>query len=307
VYLVIPQCLALAAAALFGVASVCEQRSTKQVTERRVLSLRLLVDLVRRPLFLAAIGMNIAGSALQILALHGGSLAVVQPLLVLNLPFTVVFAAVSTGHRAPDRLLLAGAACCAAGIAGFLEVAWPHGGSDMASSAAALPLATALAAVVATCLAAGRWGPRLARPLWLALACGADFGVSAFLLKIIPGTLALGFADPLRQWPLYLAVIVTPTGFLLNQNAFQAGARISPVLAVITSADPLVSITIGAVCLHETIASTPLALASEAVSLAVMIGGILAVARRAPRLIREAGGTRSHPAGGPARSGGAPS
>jgi hypothetical protein len=47
-----------------------------------------------------------------------------------------------------------------------------------------------------------------------------------------------------RQWPLYLLVIVGPVGFLLNQNAFQAGILISLVLAIITTADPLVSISI---------------------------------------------------------------
>jgi drug/metabolite transporter (DMT)-like permease len=234
--------------------------------------------------FLAAIGVDITGGGLQILALHAGSLAAVQPLLVLNLPFTVVLAAVTIRHRAPDRVVLAGAACCTAGIALFLAVARPQGGAGTASPGAALPLATALAAVLTGCLAAASWGPRPARPLWLALACGADFGVSAFLLKVVPGTLPLGFADPMRQWPLYMVVIVTPAGFLLNQNAFQAGVRISPVLAIVTTADPLVSITIGVLCLHETITSTPLALAAEAAALAVMIGGIITLARRAPQL-----------------------
>jgi hypothetical protein len=96
----------------------------------------------------------------------------------------------------PDAVLLAGVACCAVGIAGFL--------------------------------AAARWGPMALRPLWLALGCGADFGVNAPLLKIVPATLPAGFAGPLHQWPLYLIVIVTPVGFLLNQNAFQAGTLIAP-------------------------------------------------------------------------------
>jgi len=39
-------------------------------------------------------------------------------------------------------------------------------------------------------------------------------------------------------------VIVGPVGFLLNQNAFQAGTLIAPVLWIITTMDPLVSIFI---------------------------------------------------------------
>lgn len=283
---VIAVCLGLVAAAVYGAAAVLEERSTKQVPERAALSPRLLADLVRRPLFLTAIAVNVGGCALQILALHFGSLTLVQPMLVLSLLFGVVIAAVGVRRRPPDAVLVGGVACCAVGIAGFLAVARPHGGSGTAAPGAALPLAAGLAAVLAGCLAAARWGPRTVRPLWLALACGADFGVNALLLKIVPGTLAAGFADPMRQWPVYLMVIVTPVGFLLNQNAFQAGTMIAPVLAVITAADPLVSMAAGAAFLHEKIATAPLALAAEALSLAITIGGIIALAQRAPQAAR---------------------
>jgi drug/metabolite transporter (DMT)-like permease len=276
-------CLGLVAAALFGAASVLEERSTKQVPQRAALSPRLLADLVHRPLFLTAIGVNVAGCALQIAALRFGSLALVQPLLVLSLLFAVVIASLVIRRRPPDAVLLAGVACCAVGIAGFLAVARPHGGTGTADPAAALPLAAGLAAVLAGCLAAARWGPAALRPLWLAAGCGADFGVNALLLKIVPATLPSGFADPLRQWPLYLMVIVTPVGFLLNQNAFQAGTLIAPALAVITTADPLVSMGAGAAFLHEQIAAAPADLAAEALALAVATAGVIALAQRAPQ------------------------
>jgi drug/metabolite transporter (DMT)-like permease len=281
---VMTMCLGLLAAAAFGAASVLEERSTKQVPQRAALSPRLLADLVRRPLFVASIGVNVAGAGLQVLALQSGSLALVQPLLVLSLLFAVVIASVAVQRRPPDAVLLAGVACCAVGIAGFLAVARPHGGTATAGSAAALPLAAGLAAVLTGCLAAARWGPRAMRPLWLAAGCGAAFGVNALLLKIVPGTLPAGFADPLRQWPLYLMVIVTPVAFLLNQNAFQAGTLIAPALALITTADPLVSMAVGAACLHEKIAAGPVDLAAEGLFLAVTIGGIIALAQRAPQV-----------------------
>jgi drug/metabolite transporter (DMT)-like permease len=275
--------LGLVAATAFGAASVLEERSTKQVPQRAALSPRLLADLVRRPLFVASIGVNVAGAGLQILALHSGSLTLVQPLLVLSLLFAVVIASVAGRRRSPDAVLLAGAACCVVGVAGFVAVARPHGGTGTAGPAAALPLAAGLAAVLTGCLAAARWGSRAVRPLWLAAGCGTAFGVNALLLKIVPGTLPAGFADPLRQWPLYLMVIVTPAGFLLNQNAFQAGTLLAPALALITTADPLVSIVVGAAFLHEKIAAAPVDLAAEGLFLAVTIGGIIALAQRAPQ------------------------
>lgn len=86
------------------------------VPRRKVLSPRLLVDLLKRPRFIAALGVNVLGSVLQIAALHAGSLAVVQPLIVLNLLFAVVIAAFTIRNRPPDAIMLAGAVCCVAGV-----------------------------------------------------------------------------------------------------------------------------------------------------------------------------------------------
>jgi drug/metabolite transporter (DMT)-like permease len=279
--------LALAAAMSFAVAGVLEQRSTKQVPQRPALSPKLLVDLAHRPLWLAAIGATIAGSALQIAALHFGALALVQPILVCDLLFAVVLAAVTVRHRAPDKVMLAGCICCAGGLACFLAVARPGGGRNTVTLPAVLPLAVVLAAVLAGCLMAASRGSRRTRPLALALACGVTYGVTAFLLKLVSYSLSEGFSQPLRQWPLYAVLIVGPVGFLLNQSAFQADILLAPVLAIITTADPLVSIGIAHLWLDESIASTPADIAAQAAGLVIMAGGIIALAHRAPQVARE--------------------
>jgi drug/metabolite transporter (DMT)-like permease len=285
---VIAVALTLTAAFLFGLSSVLEQRSTKLVPDRGSFSPRLLVDLAKQRRWLAAVGVQVAGNALQVVALHFGALALVQPLLVSNLLFAVAIAlALRHRHHRPDRVMLAGVLCAAGGIACFLAVGRPGGGHEMVGFEVALPLTASLAAVLAVCLSAARWGPRRYRSVWLATACGADFGVTAFLLKVVPDTLPQGFGDPLRQWPLYLVVIVGPLGFLLNQSAFQAGVLIAPVLAIITALDPLVSIGIARVWLDESFASSPADLAAEALALAIMTGGIVALAYRAPQVARK--------------------
>jgi drug/metabolite transporter (DMT)-like permease len=276
--------ISLVAAVLFGLADVVEQRNTHQVPVRRALSPRLVLDLAKRRTWLAAIGVNTVANILQILALHFGALALVQPILVTDLLFAAVFAA-ALAHRRADRVMLAGVIWCTVGVGCFLAIARPHGGHNTVSFTAFLPLALVLAAILAGCLVAAQWGPRQIRPLWLALACGIDFGVNAFLLKLVPDTLSAGFSDPLRQWPLYVIVITAPTSFLLNQGAFQAGTLISPVLAIITTADPLVSIGVAYAWLGETITTTPLALAGELISLIVMAAGIYALAHRTPHVM----------------------
>jgi hypothetical protein len=71
------------------------------------------------------------------------------------------------------------------------------------------------------CLVAWRVSPRGFLPLATAFACGAIFGVTAFLLKEITQTIGLGFNPPSQQWPLYAFIVAEPIGFLLNQDAFQ--------------------------------------------------------------------------------------
>ena len=78
---------ALGSSLVLGISVVADQRSTKRVRSRRALSPQILADLVRQPLWLAAIVTNIAGFALQVVALTYGSIALVQPILVCDLVF----------------------------------------------------------------------------------------------------------------------------------------------------------------------------------------------------------------------------
>ncbi len=81
---------AVAAALILGISSVADQRSTKRVESRRALSPRILLDLVRQPLWVTAVAANIAGFALQVVALSFGSLALVQTIVVCDLIFAVL-------------------------------------------------------------------------------------------------------------------------------------------------------------------------------------------------------------------------
>jgi drug/metabolite transporter (DMT)-like permease len=236
--------------------------------------------------WVAAIAVNVLGNILQIVALHFGALALVQPILVCDLLFAVLIAS-GLRRSAPDRVIFAGVVCCTVGIAVFLAVSEPTGGTETVSLPAVLPLAALLAVVLAGCLTWAKLGPRTARPLVLALACGVCNGVAAFLLKLVTFSLGQGFSEPLEQWPLYALAIVGPVGFLLNQEAFQSGTLISPALAVITTVTSLVSIGIGYLWLNENVASGPLDVVIEVVSLGVMTAGVVLLAYRAPIVARQ--------------------
>jgi drug/metabolite transporter (DMT)-like permease len=273
--------LAVCAALVFGVASVADQRSTKRVKRRGPLSPRIFLDLMRQPLWVASVGGTLLGFALQVVALRFGPLALVEPLLVCGLIFAVLINAYL--RRRWDAVLIGGVIASAAGVAGFLVIASPSNGNGSVGFAVVLPLAAGLGAAVVGCLAVARRSTVL-RPLALALACGINYGVAAFLVKLVVSDVHGGLGGLLTDWPIYALAVVGPLGFLLNENAFQAGTLIAPVLAIITVCDPIISIALGALWLNERLNSSPAGIAGEVIVLLLMVTGVVVTAHRAPHV-----------------------
>jgi hypothetical protein len=280
---------AVASALMLGISSVADQRSTKRVESRRALSPRILLDLVRQPLWLAAISGNIAGFALQVVALSFGSLALVQPILVCDLIFAVLIRWIlwrrSGGHRLggvrKTVILFAGIAASTVGVSGFLVIGRPSGGSTHISFSMLPPLAIGLVAVVGGCLAVAARNRNL-RPLALALACGVNYGVAAFVVKLVTSQFGGGLSEVFSNWPIYVFAVVGPAGFVLNQDAFQQGTFLAPVQAILTTTDPVVSIALGIAWLNVRLHSSPADIAGEVVSVLLMITGIIITANYAP-------------------------
>ena len=110
---------AVLGSASFGLASAVQQRVTKQVPEVGSLNPRLVLELVRKPMWLASIGTVVLGLSLQVVALAFGPLVLVQPLLVTSVLFAALFAS-WMAHRRVDGLVLFGGLCCAAGLSTVL-------------------------------------------------------------------------------------------------------------------------------------------------------------------------------------------
>ncbi len=275
---------ALGGSLVFGASSVAEQRGTQRVESRPPLSPRLVLDLIRQPLWLIGIGATLVGFALQVVALSFGPLALVEPILISDLIIAVLISA--TLRRRWDPVMLGGVFACAAGVGGFLAIARPSGGRSDIGLTAVLPVFVGLAVVLAGCLAVARRSES-ARPLALALACGVDYGVAAFVVKLLTADFSGGLPQVFSHWPIYALAIVGPLGFLLNQNAFQQGILLAPVLAIITVCDPIVSIALAHFWLNEKLTSSPQAIAGEVIALLVMTGGIIVVAHHSPMVVRQ--------------------
>src|ERR1700722_3540917 len=119
--------LALAASFCTATASVCQRLGAATAPGGERLSPKLLLYLVRQPIWLAGIASMILGFVFQVAALHYGDLALVQPILATELLFVFAYMAViGTGRVARHDWLAA--AAMAAGLGVFLFTASPSGG-----------------------------------------------------------------------------------------------------------------------------------------------------------------------------------
>jgi hypothetical protein len=286
---------AVVGAASFGVASALQQRATKEVPDAGVLGPRLLVDLAQRPRWLLASAAVGFGLALQLVALAFAPLTLVQPVLVSGIVFATL-AASWLARRPPDRVLVLAAMATAAGLAAFLALARPEGGSaQLPPMLDLLPLALVLVGVVGVCFVVAVRTAGAARVGVLALATGVCYGVTAGLMKLVMDQLRDGGpAEVVGEAPLYVVCLVGPLGFLLSQHTLKEGKLIAPAIAVITVVDPLVAIAIGLSWLGEHLADTsPPTLAGLAGAGAVLVAGVVLLARRGTQLRQQIAGDRA--------------
>lgn len=210
--------------------------------------LRPLVDLartlVRTRVWLLGWVTNLVGFGVQAAALHLGSVAVVQPLLVTQLLFALPLGSVwSRRWPTPRDWLSAGAIC--GGLAVFLTV---RGVAPMAGSPdrGRAVLAGVSAAAVATVLVLAAAGRRPATHATLiAVAAGLCFAMSALLIKLTVADLVQrGVVRTALDWPGYALAASTLTGLVLEQGAFAAGS-LPAAIAAMTMTNPLASYCIG--------------------------------------------------------------
>ncbi|MFL6052689.1 MAG: DMT family transporter [Actinoallomurus sp.] len=246
---------ALLAAASNAVASVLQRRAARSEPEEFAFRLALLWDLIRRPVWLGGIGALIAGFLLQALALSRGGLALVQPLLVAELPLTMFLIARVSRVRLDWRTWLA-VGVMTAGLAGFLGAASPRPGHRIPSAllwliAAAVTLGVIVAVVVLAKQASGA-----ARTALLGATAGVGFAFTATFMKATTNLLDKGIAVLLTSWEPYAMVAAGIGSLFLLQNALQSGTLVAAQPAL-TIADPVASILYGITMFGEGVRSGP--------------------------------------------------
>jgi len=269
--------LGVAASIFYALTSVLQQSAASTIPHDRSLRPGLLVDLLRRPRWIAGNLAEVAAFGLHFLALQRGSLLLVQTVLVTGLLFALPVAAALVHQRLrPSDWLWT--VVLVIGLAAFLAVARPTAGRDDASGTAWAWVLAAGIGLVALLVVRAPPRPGAVRATYLGAACGVLFGVDAALIKAVGHVLNRGLSDALTSWEPYALIGLAGFGFLLAQSAFQAGP-LAASLPMLTIVDPVVAAAIGVFAFKEHIASGSLAILAEVGSVVAMVAGVFALAR----------------------------
>lgn len=267
----------LGAAVLLAVGFVVQQHTAEQTPTSERLRPRLLLDLIRRPVWLLGIAAMVAGQVLGAAALDVGPLTLVEPLLAANVLFALPLTAAWHRRRLGRREWI-GAVVLIAGLAVFVVAAAPG-----PIRATRVPLAAWIVAIVAITmvvggfLAASRRARAAARQAtFIAVAAGTLYGLQDGLTQ---RTLQIGItpAHLLGTWQPYLLVAVAVVGLLLAQSAYQT-APLGASLPAMAVTEPVTGIAIGAGLFAQGLRLGLVPFTLEIVGIAGMIVGLVLVA-----------------------------
>lgn len=272
--------LAVLAACANATSSVLQRKANREVPREQNLSLRLIWSLLHEPVWFGGVLAVIAGFLLQASALGTGPITIVEPLLVLELPATLILAARVFGSRMHGREWMAIAAITAA-LAGLIFALSPSGGkSATVRWYVWVPGIAVNVALIGALVVAGRRVGRRGdagsagnphQAALLGVAAGATFGLTAALMKGMTDVYARGFAALFTSWQLYAMIAAGATGLFLLQSAVNAG-RLLAAQPGLTMADPIVSVLWGVLIFREQVRS------GWYVVLAVLTGLVMAAA-----------------------------
>ena len=267
-----------AAAVCLALGYVLQQRTAARAASS-VLSYRLLLWLIREPVWWIGIVAMILGELLGGLALRDASVALVEPLLSTSLLFAFGFAAYLSDRRV-RWFEVGGAVLVSAALGVFIAIGNPRSSSHRDADRPYVALAVLLVAVaVALLVAVGKRQGLVGESILLATAAGLLYGLQdastrAALVDFQKEGLRATLTSP---WS-YVVIASAAVGIALAQSAFKA-ARLDYSLPPIAVAEPVAGIALGIGLLGDHVSVSVAGLTVEALCLAAMVVGVVLIGR----------------------------
>lgn len=264
---------ALAAGGCFAAAGLLQQRAASTRTSDEALSPKLLLDLVRQPMWLAGISLAVLSYGFQAVALAFGPLSVVQPLIVMEVVFALPVAARLHGMHMAKRDWL-GALLVTAGLAVALFGAAPSQGDPSAAFAEWVVLLSVVGAVVVAALLIGRRRRGPLRATMFAVAGASVMGTQSALFDSTIHRVTAGFGPLFTAWQTYLLIVASIGGLLMIQSAFNSGP-LAASMPVIDAVEPTIAVVIGVIIFGEHLAGGLVRHGIAAAGVLVALAGIV--------------------------------
>jgi hypothetical protein len=267
---------ALLTSASNAAASVLQRKAAAQVPPEDAMHVSLIRNLLGRPIWLIGIGFVLVAAVCQAAALASGPIALVQPIFIIELPVTLLLAALANG-RPPRLLPWTSIAATTVGLGAGLACAAPSGAAESASNTVWIITLIVTAgfelALITTALPLH--GEGRAALLGLAAACG--YALTAALMKNAMADLDASATRFFTSWHIYATALAGVGALFLLQNALQAGSLVAsqPMLTV---GDALISIGYG-VTLYSEQLRVGWWLLPEVAALALIVYGCVHIAK----------------------------
>jgi hypothetical protein len=243
--------------------------------------LRLVADLIRSPLWLFGWAAGLGAFVFQAAALRNGQLSVVQALLVTELVFGLVLRKLWLGQSIRPAAWGSAALTCI-GLAAFIAIDEPHGGTLFPSAHAWVSALAVWGGAAAIMALAARWGSPARRAALYASAAAIIWALEATFIKAATETLtSSGVLATFTHWPVYALAAGGIAGTVLVQAALHVGPlSVSQPLLVIL--DPTLSIVLSVWLFHEHYTHSAPDIAASVVAFALMCAGVVALTRTSP-------------------------
>ena len=233
-------------------ANTLQRAANRDQNRDEQFSLQMIKNLLRTKKWFAGILCMAASFFLQATGLGMGTLSAVEPLLVLELPLTMVASHIwldsNLGRRGWSAII--GMTVSTVALIAFLGPGRGHtGGVEWYVYLLAI---SATGAVIAACYLLGvRWNDKSKRAAILGLGTGTAYGLAAAITKGMTEQFSSGgIAGVFTSWQLWVAIAIGVLAVWMHQNAVSA-ARLVIAQPGITLADPYVSILWGAFVFGE--------------------------------------------------------